>query len=238
MTLGDHLEELRARVILAVAGLGAGFVICFGFGKQLLYFILEPFRKATEAMETPPHLTAIFPAEKFIVYCKVALLFGLIISCPWIFYQVWKFVSAGLYKKEKRLVQIVSPISSLLFVAGAMFFILFIGPMVMKFFINFDVGADFVEANFSLQHYVDFITTLTIIFGLAFQMPIVIVTAQQIGLVKTSTLSKVRKFVVLAIAAVAAIATPPDVISQISLAIPLYLLYEVSIITCKIFDRK
>jgi sec-independent protein translocase protein TatC len=238
MSLGDHLEELRWRLILALLGLVGGLVICLFFGGRLLQFISSPYAVAMEKANLQPVLLAIQPAEKFLVYFKTSLLFGLILSSPWVFYQLWAFVSAGLYPKEKRYVHRIVPISVLLFIAGAFFFIKVVAPMAMLFFISFNPGIDFVEVNFTLQNYVSFVVSLTIVFGFAFQMPIVVVCLEKLGIITLTGLREYRKYVILLLTIICALVTPPDVISQIALAVPLYSLYEVSILICRITRKK
>jgi len=238
MSLGDHLEELRLRLILALLGLVVGLVICLFFGGLLLRFIAAPYAEAMSKANLQPVLLAIQPAEKFLVYFKTSLLFGLILSSPWVFYQLWAFVSAGLYSKEKRYVRRIVPVSVLLFIVGAFFFVNVVAPMAMLFFINFNPGIDFVEVNFTLSNYVSFVVSLTIVFGFAFQMPIAIVCLEKLGVVTLAGLRQYRKYVILLLAIICALVTPPDVISQIALAVPLYALFEVSILVCRLTRKK
>jgi len=237
MSLGDHLEELRLRLVLAIGGLLVGLVVCLFFGKDLMVFISGPYDWAMAQAGRDSTLTVIQPAEAFMVYLKTCLLFGLIVSSPWVFYQIWAFVSAGLYKTEKKYVRIIVPASAILFAGGSVFFIKAIGPMAMLFFVKFNPGV-FVAINFTLQNYIGMMLALTLVFGLAFQMPILIICLEKIGIVPLSALVRVRKFVILGLVVAAAIVTPPDVISQISLAVPLYALYEASIIICWITGRR
>ena len=237
MSLGDHLEELRYRLLMVVAGIGFCLVICLCFGKTLLRFMAKPYKDVMIASELEPQLQSIQLPEQFLVYIKTSLVFGIIFSAPWIFYHLWKFVSAGLYRNERRFIHVAAPASAALFIVGAFFFILVISPLAMTFFINFSTGIDFVRVVPTLQSYISFVLSLTLIFGAAFQMPIGIVFAERMGLVSVATLVNVRKFVILGLVIVAAIVTPPDVISQIALAVPLYVLFEGSILVCK-FLRK
>lgn len=221
MTLADHLEELRLRLILALVGLGVGLAVCLVFGRFLMEFIAGPYEDAMLKLQLEPVLLAIHPTEKFVVYLKTCLLFGVIISSPWIFYQFWIFVSAGLYQCEKKSVRIIAPASAALFITGSLFFIKVVAPLAMLFFVNFSAGISFVKVNFTLQNYISFVVHLTLVFGLAFQMPIAIVCSEKLGIISLKSLIEARKYVILLLVTVAAIATPPDVISQIALAIPL-----------------
>ena len=237
MSLGEHLEELRYRLSMAICGAVVGIIACLCFGKILLRFMAKPYRDAMIAAKLEPQLQSIQLPEQFLVYVKTSLVFGIILSSPWIFYHLWKFASAGLYNHERRFTYAVAPASAILFTIGAFFFILVIAPLTIVFFIKFDTGIDFVKATPTLQSYMSFVLSLTLIFGLAFQMPIGIVFAERMGLVQVATLAKARKFVILGLAIVAAIVTPPDVVSQVALAVPLYALFEGSILVCKFLKK-
>lgn len=238
MSLGDHLEELRSRLILAIMGLAAAFLISLVAGKWFLALILSPYQTAMKDVGVDVKLQAIEVAEPFMVYLKAVLVLALLISSPWLFYQLWAFVSAGLYKHERRFVRVVAPASALLFVTGVLFFLLAIAPLVFKFFVRFNPGIDYFSYQPWMSKTVNFILMLALVFGGAFQTPIAIVFAERMGLVTVETLCRVRKYVFLVAFVVAAVATPPDVISQVALAVPLYVLYEASIIVCRIWRRK
>ena len=296
MSLGDHLDELRKRIILALIGLIIALAVCLGFGKQLLGLVQYPFNQASERyieyikqsqtaqiavsdkdktlkeapkkvekvkeikeekeapkvsdakplkdqvledhnlspqIIAPPRLYTHHPTEKVMVYFKTCILFGIIISSPWIIYQFWAFISAGLYKNEKKFAYRVMPVSLFLFITGTTFFLLVIAPMILQFLMKFNIGLTITD-QWRLRDYINMITTLTLVFGIAFQLPILIVAAEKIGLVKLQALVNFRKYVLLALFVVSAVITPPDVVSQISLAIPLYILYEASIIVCRL----
>ena len=238
MNLGDHLEELRYRLWLAIVGLVVGLVICLFFGKTFLALLAQPYRNVVAATGAEPQLQAIQLPEQFLVYLKTSLVFGLIISSPWVFYHLWKFVSAGLYQRERRFVYVAAPASAALFIAGASFFIWVVAPSVMGFFVNFDTGIEFVKTVPTLQSYINFVLSLTLIFGLAFQMPIAIVFAEKMGLVSIEALAKARKVIILALLLIAAMVTPPDVISQVALALPMYVLFEGSILVCRMLRKR
>ncbi|MHC4721534.1 MAG: twin-arginine translocase subunit TatC [Planctomycetota bacterium] len=232
MSLGDHLEELRSRLILTTLGIFAGLILCLFFGKFLIGLLATPFEKATNTTDVLSHLQTIHPAEGFLMYIKVCLVFGLLITSPWVFWQLWAFVSSGLYRHERKFVYTAAPISALLFIAGAIFFLVIIAPLAMGFFISVNERLS-LASNWTFQNYINLILALTLIFGVAFQMPIAIVFAQMMGLVSIDALAKARRFVILGLFIVAALATPPDVISQIALAVPLYVLFEGSILICR-----
>jgi sec-independent protein translocase protein TatC len=238
MSLGDHLEELRARLILALLGLTAALIISLFFGNFFLRFLLVPFEQAIRNAQMQPGLQAIKVAEPFLVYLKASLVLAVLLASPWISYQMWAFVSAGLYRHERRYVYVVAPISAFLFIFGALFFLFVVSPLAMKFFVQFNVGIEYIKYQPSLSDYVSFILVLSLVFGVGFQSPIAIVFAERMGLVSVQTLCKIRKYVLLAVFVIGAIATPPDVISQVALAVPLYILYEGSILVCTIWRKK
>ena len=237
MSLGDHLEELRARLILAILGLAVGAVVCLFFGKQILGFIEWPY---TLLRQNHPELSRLKywgPPEAFAAYMKISLMAGLIVSSPWVFYQLWMFVAAGLYSHERRYVRCAVPFSAGLFIAGALFFLFFVAPLSLEFFLRFGkyIG---VEAMWTLQKYVSFITMLMLVFGIGFQTPIAVFILSRTGLVSIQALRRSRKYVFLTVFVVAAVATPPDVISQVTLALPLYLLFELGIVLSYLAARK
>lgn len=238
MSLGDHLEELRARLMLALAGLAAAMAVALALGKWFLGFILAPYQTAMKDLGIQVNLQAIEVAEPFMVYMKASIVLAALISSPWLFYQMWAFVAAGLYKHERRFVKAVAPASAVLFVIGVLFFLMIIAPLVFRFFVQFNPGIDFLVYQPQISKTVSFILMLALVFGLAFQTPIAIVFAERMGLVTVPQLVSVRKYVFLAVFIVAAIATPPDVVSQCSLAVPLYFLYECGILICRLRHKK
>jgi len=232
MTLGDHLEELRYRLILALVGLAAGVIGSLFFGKTIVAFIQKPY---SSLMPDAP-LVTLAPADAFIGYMKISLITGLILSCPWVFYQLWMFVAAGLYPSERRYVKIAVPFSAVLFAGGALFFLFVVAPLSLAFFLKFGTLID-IAPNWTFQKYVSFVTMLMLVFGLGFQTPIAIFILNRTNLTSLQALQNARKYVLLGVFIVAMIATPPDVISQVTLAIPLYGLYELGMLLCRVANR-
>ena len=233
MSLGDHLEELRRRLVYALIGLVVGTIISFCFGSRIIAFIQAPYN---ELMPGRP-LTTLAPADGFIGYMKISFIAGLIISSPWVFYHLWMYVAAGLYPNEKRYVHVAIPFCAALFIGGALFFLFLVAPISLVFFLKWNEIIN-VASNWTFQKYVSLITTLMLVFGLAFQTPIAIFFLNMTGLVSIRSLRRSRKYVLLGIFVVAAMVTPPDVISQVTLAIPLYLLFELGIILSWFASRK
>ena len=250
MSLGDHLEELRLRLLLALAGLALAFIICLIFGKHIITFVKVPYTTAMAKAAVPTTgedadpttgedaaLTTLAPAEVVISYLKICLISGLLLSSPWVFYQIWMFVAAGLYPNEKRYIHLAAPFSAALFITGALFFLFVVAPLCLRFLIKFSDMLGLLR-TWTLQYYVSFITHLMLVFGIAFQTPTAIFFLNRTGIVSLKALSRSRKYVLLIIVIVAAMATPPDVVSQIALAVPLYLLFELGIILSYIANRR
>jgi sec-independent protein translocase protein TatC len=236
MSLGDHLEELRARLILAFAGLFLTVIVCLFFGKLIISFIEKPYIKV---LGEEARLQSLAPAEGFISYMNISLIAGIIIASPWIFYQIWMFVASGLYARERRYVYIAVPFSVSLFITGALFFIFFIAPITLKFLIMFNREILGVASNFTFKNYVSFITMMMLVFGLAFQTPIVVFVLARTGLVPLKSFHKFRKFVILGIVIIAAAVLPgSDVFSLFALSIPMYLLYELGILISYLSIKK
>jgi Tat protein translocase TatC len=234
MSFGDHLEELRARIILALLGIGVGLAVCMFFSGYFLALLAKPYLYASQQIGLEGNLLAITLSEKFLVYMKTALLFGIVLSSPWVFYQLWKFISAGLYVRERKFIYIITPVCAALFIIGALFFLFVIAPIMIRFFIGFDAGIKSVQTQVTLSSYVNFMFSMMLVFGACFQMPVAIVAVNRIGIVSVENLKKARKYVLLAIFIIAAVATPSaDMISQIALAVPMYILYELGILFCR-----
>jgi sec-independent protein translocase protein TatC len=236
MSLGDHLEELRGRLISAIIGLVIALVICLCFGKYIVAFIEKPY---IDAMGEEARLQSIAPAEGIISYMKIGLIAGVILASPWIFYQLWQFVAAGLYTHEKRYIYKSIPFSAGLFIAGALFFLFVIAPKTLKFFVIFNERFLGVTSNFTFANYITFIGMLTLIFGVAFQTPIAIFVLYKTGLISIADFRKFRKYVIFGIIVVASAVIPgSDPFSLFALVVPMVLLYELGILLSWLSDRK
>lgn len=236
MSLGDHLEELRARLILALLGLAIGIIVCMFLGGKIISVIEVPYKNA---MGENARMITISPGEGFSSYFKITLIAGLILTAPWVFYQLWMFVAAGLYPHERKYVQLAVPFSAVLFITGALFFLFVVAPKALKFLVLFNKQFLNVESAFTFPNYISFVTMLMLVFGLAFQTPIAIFVLNRTGLVSIKTFCKSRKYMIVAVVAIAAVVTPgPDPVSQISLAIPLYALFELGILLSWITEHR
>ena len=229
----EHLEELRNRLIVCFIAVGAGFVLAYGFKERLFAILTRPL---VEAMNPGDKLVFTGLPEAFFTYLKVAFLTGLILAAPVIIYEFWMFVAPGLYRRERRLMAPIVIISSFFFIAGALFGYFVVFPYGFSFFLGF--ASESIQALPSMKEYLGFASKLLLAFGLAFELPIVITFLAKIGLVTVPFLKKNRKYALLLFFVFAAIITPPDVVTQIMMALPMMFLYEISIIGAKVFGRK
>ena len=235
MSLGDHLEDLRHRVILALAGVVVAMVLCLIIGKYIIAFVEKPY---VIAMGEEARLQSLAPADGFTSFMNLSMIASVVISSPWIFYQLWMFISAGLYPHEKRYVYMAVPFSAALFIIGALFFVFVIAPLTIRFLVMFNKDVLGVASNFTFKDYISFINIMMLIFGLAFQTPIAIFFLIRMGLISIKTFNKSRPFVIFGVVVVSAFATPGDMISLFTLSIALYLLFELGIILGYFANRK
>ncbi len=231
-----HLEELRRRLIIAGGTWLVAFFVCYAFSDTLFRYISEPVRKALPAGSSLVFLTA---TEPFFTYMKIAALAALIVSLPVILWQIWAFVSPGLYTREKRFAVSFVGSSCLCFGAGAYLGFTYIFPTIFSMLIKFGIGSTEVTAMLSMGAYLSLAALMLLAFGLIAEVPIVILILARMGVVDHHWLRKNRKYMIIVAFVFAAIITPgPDVLSQISLAIPFIILYEVGIVLARFFGKK
>lgn len=229
----EHLEELRKRLIICFTAVGIGFVLSYGFKEKLFQILTRPLIRV---MQTGDKLIFTGLPEAFFTYLKVAFLSGIILAAPVIFYQFWMFVAPGLYDKEKRLMAPIVFLSTFFFVGGAFFGYFIVFPYGFKFFLGF--ASEIIRPLPSMREYLGFASKLLLVFGLVFELPLIITFLARLGIVSVSFLKKNRKYALLLFFVGAAILTPPDVVTQIMMALPLMVLYEISIIGARIFGKK
>jgi sec-independent protein translocase protein TatC len=228
LTIVEHLGELRKRVIYILIAVLIAAGGAYHFIDEILIFI-------TTAGKVE-NLVFINPTEAFFVIVKLSILVGVIGAMPFIQYQVWKYVGVALKKKERKYLIFFGPVSLILFLMGAGFAFRTVLPMAMRFLLSF--AKDNIESMITLNNYVSFLIKMVSAFGLMFELPLVVLFLSKLGIVTPEALKKGRKYAVVVIFVVAAVLTPPDVISQIMLAVPILLLYEISIWICKSVTRK
>ncbi|MEA1979571.1 MAG: twin-arginine translocase subunit TatC [candidate division Zixibacteria bacterium] len=225
----DHLEELRRRLIKSVLAVVLFSFVAFYFADYIMEFIKIPLQNKVE-------LYNIAVTGSFYAYLKVSLICGFIVSLPFNFYQMWSFISPGLYEKEKLLIVPLVFFSTVLFLIGASFCYVVVLPLSFAFLIGF--SGDVIINTITIGSYISFVGLLLIAFGFGFQMPIVAYVLGKMGVLSYEFLSKGRRYALITILIVGAIITPPDVFTQFLLAIPLYILYEISIIIVKYTSKR
>jgi sec-independent protein translocase protein TatC len=241
----EHLIELRTRLIWALGGFFVAFLVCFYFAKQLFNVLVIPFKWAVHwagLANQKVELIYTAPQEFFFTQVKLAMFGGLVIAFPLIAAQLYKFVAPGLYKNERAAFLPFLIASPVLFLMGASLVYFFFTPMVMWFFLAMQQTGPASDVQISLlpkvSEYLSLIMTLIFSFGLVFQLPVVTTLMARVGLVTSQGLKDKRKWAIVIAFIVAAVLTPPDPVSQIGLAIPTILLYEISIWTARMVERK
>ncbi len=314
MSFGDHLEDLRSTVIRALVGVVIATVGALACGNGVLEIVFRPLWLVQRANGLQPNLQSLAPSDAFTAYLKMAVMVGLIVSMPWVLYQAWSFVAAGLYSHEKRFAKTLTFASSGLFVAGVFFLYFIVLPIVLQFFITFNrafeagaiapaglerliLGAEAeriteyseealaqipvfsgdpkaskpgdawidsttsrliikrsegywsvplepgsvapaVDSQFAVPAYISFVLMLSLAFGIAFETPIVVCFLAWSGIVTTAVMAKSRRHVILAMVVFSAVLTPPDVISQVLLALPMYCLFEGGLRIARVVERR
>ncbi|TPK49633.1 twin-arginine translocase subunit TatC [Mesorhizobium sp. B2-5-4] len=242
--LMEHLIELRRRLIWSLGGFFVAFLVCFFFAKRLFNILVVPFKWATKWAGLDPHKVELIytaPQEFFFTQVKLAMFGGMVIAFPLIATQIYKFIAPGLYKNERNAFLPFLIASPILFLMGASLVYFFFTPMVMWFFLAMQqVGTD-DQVQISLlpkvSEYLSLIMTLIFSFGLVFQLPVVTSLMTRVGMLSSKALAEKRKWAIVIAFIVAAVLTPPDPMSQIGLAIPTILLYEVSIWAARWIER-
>jgi sec-independent protein translocase protein TatC len=236
--LMDHLIELRQRLIYALVGVGAGFVVCFAFATQIYNLLVWPYQVArgqghtVEMIYTAPH-------EFFFTKLKLALFGAVFLAFPLIAYQAYKFVAPGLYRNEREAFRPYLLWTFLLFIAGAMVVYFIVMPLAMKFFLSMEQTGGPVEIHLQarVSEYLSLIMTLILGFGIMFQLPVALTLLAQAGIIHAQNLRDLRRYAILAITAAAGVLSPPDPFSMIAMALPTLLLYEAAIFAVARVER-
>ena len=241
-TFIEHLTELRSRIIKSFIYLFIFFIICYFFAENIYAFLIEPYANALK--NDPENRRLIFTAlhETFITYLKVAFFTAFFVTSPILLTQIWKFIAPGLYKDEKKALLPYLIATPTLFLIGGMLVYYLIMPLAIKFFLSFESTAEIsnlpIQLEAKVNEYLSLIMRLIFAFGISFQLPVLLSLLARVGFVDSEYLKKRRKYVIVIIFVVAAILTPPDPITQIGLGIPLLLLYELSILSVKLIEKK
>jgi sec-independent protein translocase protein TatC len=257
----EHLTELRTRLIRSVIAFLIGMIICFPFAEYILSVLAEPMADIMRARGEDPQLFFDAPQDAFFAYVKIAVLFGFALTSPYIGMQMWRFVAPGLYKQERGAFLPFLIASPLLFIAGGAFAYYVVMPLAMNFFLGFgsvipmlssilglgqpeSETVDVAEAGLrifyfgSIKEYLALALKFIVAFGVCFQLPVLLTLMGKAGLVSAKGLGEVRKYAVVAILLLAAVVTPPDVITQGILFVVVYGLYEISILLVRIVEKK
>ena len=226
MSILAHLTELRRRILYSLLGVAIGSAIAYGFLDRIMAWLVEPAGK----------LYYMQPAEAFFVYIKVTMFSGFIISLPIIFYQAWAFLLPALTMRERLMMSILVPVSVVLFAAGMLFSFKLVLPVAMSFFLG--MGNSDFQPFLSAGSYFDFILTFVLPFGMLFEMPLVMLVLAWMGIVTSDMLAAKFRVVIVVCFVIGALFTPPDVISQSMMAIPMVLLYGVGYLAVKYILHK
>lgn len=218
----EHLEEMRNRLFVVLSVLAAAVVVSFVFSRVLMNLVLS---------EGPTSLQTLAPVEAFSAHLNLSLTAGIIVSLPVVFYQFWRFVSPGLFSRERRTAVFAALASAVLFLVGAAFAWFVMLEPALSVFRSFETGN--VTGNWSLANYISFLGRFILIFGTAFQLPVLVLILVRFGVVTPGSLSRFRRHIIVGLLIIAALLTPPDPVTQVMLTLPLYLLFELSLLAAR-----
>lgn len=240
-SFADHLIELRMRLLWVMVVMAIGTGVCFVFVEQIYGFLVTPLAQAMGSGDSQ-RLIYTGLTEAFFTYIKVAFFAGLFVTFPLLLVQIWRFIAPGLYKKEKNAFLPFLAVTPILFFAGGAVVYYGVIPVAWPFFLSFqsagDVTALPIQLEARVSEYLDLIMTLIFAFGLSFQLPVLLTLMGKAGLLTAESLARKRKYAVIVTFIMAAFLTPPDIVSQVGLALPILALYELSIFLVRRFEKK
>jgi len=232
-TFISHLIELRTRLLRAIVMVVIVFVCLFPFAQELYALLAQPL---LASLPKGGQMIATDVTTPFFVPMKVAMMAAFLISLPYVLYQLWAFIAPGLYSHEKKLAAPLVAVSTILFLCGMSFAYFLVFPVIFGFISS--VAPEGVAVMTDINKYLDFVLTLFLAFGITFEVPVAVIVLVKMGVVSVEKLREIRSYVVVGAFVIGAIFTPPDVVSQIMLAVPLWLLYEAGIVAAAIITRK
>ena len=232
-TFISHLVELRDRLLRALIAVGIVFVCLFPFASNLYDFLAQPL---LSTLPEGAKMIATGVVTPFLIPVKVAAMVAFAVALPYVLYQAWAFIAPGLYAHEKRLVLPLVLASTVLFFLGVAFCYFFVFHLVFKFVFN--IAPKSISVAPDIENYLNFVLTLFLAFGVTFEVPIVVLVLARMGIVTIEQLVSIRPYFIVVAFVVAAIVTPPDVVSQLMLAIPMWLLFEVGLMAARAFGRR
>lgn len=231
-SLVEHLTDLRYRLIYSAYGIILGFIACYAFSEKIFDILRTPIQPYL------PEGGLIFtgPMDKFMAHLKISFMAGVVLSCPFWLYQAWLFVAPALYKKEKRFAASFIFAGTGLFVGGVLFTYFVVLPMAFGFLMTYGGPTD--KPMISIDQYLSFVTHTALAFGAAFEMPLIISTLGMLGFVSKKFLQEKRRYAVMGISVISAIITPPDLLSMVLMLVPMWGLYEISVLIVGIFEKR
>ncbi len=239
MALMDHLVELRRRLLWSIAIFLLAFIICFHFAADIYGVLVHPLAKALAGEDRRMIYTGL--TEAFFTYLRVAAFAAFFVSFPIIAAQLWMFVAPGLYKNERRAFQPFLIATPILFILGASLLYFGVMPVLIHFFLGFETpgtaGGLPIQLEARVSEYLGLVMQLIFAFGICFQLPVLLTLLVKVGIIKTEMLTQKRRYAIVLAFIAAAVLTPPDAVSQLMLAVPLLLLYEMSIIACRFVEK-
>lgn len=235
MSLGDHLEELRRRIFYSLGALVVAFLLLFFlFREQALALVADPIVDTLVGLNYDARLIALRPEDSFLAHVKVSGLLALFLSSPIIIYHLWGFVAAGLYPKERRYVHFIFPFSTVSFILGMLFAYFVLVRFGLRFLYSFGDEA-LIRTTPTLRENINFVIRLSLVLGVVFQLPLVMLGLEKMGVVTVKQLAGGRRFALLGCVVLGMVLTDPSAITQLMLAGPMYALYEVGILLCRWF---
>lgn len=231
-SLMEHLTELRDRLIKAAWGILLMTLVCWAFNEKMFDIIREPIAPYLEA----GGLVFTHPIDKFMAHLKISILGGVVLSCPFWMYQAWKFVAPGLYAHEKKYGIMFIAAGTALFITGVCFAYFLVLPAAFKFLLQFGGTVD--KPMITISEYLSFFVSMILVFGVGFELPLIIVVLGAMGVVDQKFLREKRRIMIVVLAVISAIVTPPDLMSMVLLLVPLCVLYEIAIILVGVVGRR